>query len=123
MKARSYATMLLAVGSTFTATSAIFAQADALPAARGKLTIQQVSRPARDSRGTLVVSDPAVVPEGANEPIGSQINRDPRVVFAPRASTEKYVRCTEYVTDNCIQLWEPPGQIPVCPGDPECPDG
>ena len=123
MKAKTYGLMLLTVGSAFAA-SATLAQTDARPAAKGKLVVPQVSRPARDSRGTLVISDPAVVPRGANEPVGSQIgiSRDPKVIFAPREATEVYKICSKTVTDSCVQAWEPPRTIPNCPGDPECPE-
>lgn len=121
MKAKSYGLMLLTIGGTFTA-SAVFAQAEPAPIMTGKLTVPRITAPARDSRGTLVISDPAVTPRGANEPIGSQIRLDPREVFKPRVSTEVYRICSKTVTDNCVQAWEPPGKIPNCPGDPECPE-
>ena len=123
MKAKYYGLVLLTIGSGFGA-SATFAQTDVRAAGKGKLVVPRVSAPARDSRGTLVISDPAVVPRGANEPVGVQtgISRDPRVVFAPRLSTEVYKVCSRTVTDNCVQAWEPPKEIPNCPGDPDCPE-
>ena len=121
MKAKTYGLMLLTIGSAFVA-SATLAKTDSRPVTKGKLTIPRVSTPARDSRGTIVISDPAVAPRGANEPIGSTIRLDPREVFKPRVSTEVYKLCSKTVTDNCVQGWEPPREIPVCPGDPECPE-
>ena len=121
MKAKWYGLMLLTIGGTFTTMSATSAKTGARPAPKGTLVVPRLSGPARDSRGTLVISDPAVVPRGANEPIGSQIRLDPREVFKPRVSTEVYKICSKRVTDNCVQVWEPPGELPNCPGDPDCP--
>ena len=122
MKAIYYGAMLLAIGGTMTA-SATFAKTGARPAMKGKSMVPSISRPVRDSRGNIVISDPAVAPRGANEPVGSQsgISRDPKVVFAPQVSTEEYKICSKTVTDNCVQVWEPPRRLPDCPGDPDCP--
>ncbi len=118
--------VLIGMGLVGAGTGAAEAGSDqaAAPSSMGQ-TIAPANRdPERDSRGTRVISDPAVAPRGANEPLGSQsgISRDPKVVFAPQASTEEYRRCTKEVTDNCVQFWEPPRTIPNCPGDPDCPE-
>ncbi|HEY5723303.1 MAG TPA: hypothetical protein VIT45_13365 [Allosphingosinicella sp.] len=122
MKAKHYGVMLLAIGGAMTA-SATLAKTDARPGMKGKSVVTPGSRPVRDSRGNIVISDPAVTPRGANEPVGSQtgVSRDPKVVFAPQASTEEYQVCSKTVTDNCVQVWEPPRRLPECPGDPDCP--
>lgn len=123
MKAKHYGLILLTIGSGFAATATL-AQTDIRAPGKGTVVIPRVSPPARDSRGNIVISDPAVAPRGANEPVGAQsgISRDPRVVFAPRPSTEVYQVCSKTVTDNCVQVWEPPKEIPNCPGDPDCPE-
>lgn len=122
MKAKYYGVMLLAVAGTMTA-SATFARPGAQPVTKGKSVVPPASRPVRDSRGNIVISDPGVAPRGANEPVGSQngISRDPKVVFATQGATEEYPVCSKTVTDNCVQAWEPPRRLPNCPGDPECP--
>lgn len=124
MKAKYYGVMLLAIGGSMSM-SAAFAQTDARPGMKGKSIVPPGSRPVRDSRGHIVISDPATTPRGANEPVGTQTgnSRDPRVVFATQKSTEEYPICSKTVTDNCVQGWEPPRQIPNCPGDPDCPSG
>jgi hypothetical protein len=120
--------VLIGVGLVGAGTGAAQTGSDqqaAAPSSMGQTIAPANNDPERDSRGTRVISDPAVVPRGANEPLGSQsgASRDPKVVFATQSSTEEYRRCTKEVTDNCVQFWEPPKYIPVCPGDPECPEG
>ena len=123
MKSKSYGLMLLIIGSISAAGGAALAQPGALDATKGKLVVPRVTPPALDSRGNRVRSDPAVVPRGANEPVGRPgVIRDPKVIFAPKVSTEVYRICSRTVTDNCVQSWDQPGDIPNCPGDPECPE-
>ncbi len=122
MNAKWYGMTPLMIGSLFAAISPAMAQMGAETGAGGQIMAPGNSAPERDSRGTLVISDPAVAPPGSNPGVGvlSPV-RDPRVIFAPRASTKVYRRCSKTVTDGCSQFWEPPRDLPNCPGDPDCP--
>ena len=131
MNAKYYgAMMLIMVGCGFTATSE--ASGQGAVGAKSKPTKQIVvpgrSRPERDSRGVIVISDPAEAPAGSNQPLiispGDRvvINPNQRAIFQPRPATESYPACSKTVTDNCVQFWEGPRGIPNCPGDPECPE-
>jgi hypothetical protein len=65
------------------------------------------SAPERDARGIPVVSDPADVPAGFNQPAqvgGTGI--DPAARPAPQPATEEYRACSRTVTDNCVQTYE-----------------
>jgi hypothetical protein len=121
MNAKWYGMAPLMIG-IFTAMSPAAAQKTAETEIRGQIVAPGNTAPERDSRGNLVISSAAVAPEGSNPAVGviSPI-RDPKVVFAPRASTRIYRRCSKTVTDGCTQFWEPPRNLPNCPGDPECP--
>ena len=121
MKANQFGLVLLTIGSMVIASETV-AQTNARPEIKRKQVLPRGSTPARDSRGNLVISDPAVAPRGANEPVGIGISRDPKEVFKPQVSTEVYKLCSRTVTDNCVQGWEPPKEIPNCPGDPDCPE-
>ena len=122
MKARWYGMMPLMICGIFTAMSPAVAQMSAGTGTRGQIVAPGNTSPERDSRGNLVISAAAVAPEGSNPAVGviSPI-RDPKVVFAPQASTRIYRKCSKTVTDGCTQFWEPPRNLPNCPGDPECP--
>lgn len=122
MNAKWYGMAPLIVAGFCTAITAAAAQKLATAGTRGQIVAPGNSGPVRDSRGNIVISDPAVAPPGSNPGVG-EIGpvRDPRVIFAPKASTKMYRRCTKTVTDNCVQFWEPPSELPNCPGDPECP--
>lgn len=72
----------------------------------------QVSQPSnaapeRDARGIPVISDPATVPAGFNNPpgMGGPLV-DPSSPPAPQPATESYPPCTRTVTDNCVQTYE-----------------
>ena len=72
----------------------------------------QVSQPSnttpeRDARGIPVISDPATVPAGFNNPPGMggpmvDASRPP----ATQPATENYPACSRTVTDNCVQTYE-----------------
>lgn len=68
--------------------------------------------PERDARGIPVISAPAVVPAGANEPVtappGANVVVSPNQasVFNTRQSAQDYPPCTRTVTDNCVQTYE-----------------
>ena len=123
MNAKWHGAILFTIGSAVIAIGAASAQTAAERPAMGPTIAPHNAEPERDSRGVKVISDPATTPRGANEPLGSQsgASRDPRVVFATQASDEEYPVCSKTVTDNCVQVWEPPRRLPTCPGDPECP--
>lgn len=57
--------------------------------------------PERDARGIRVVSSPAWVPPGYNEPIG--VNTDPSKLLIDRSNVPA---CTRDVTDGCVQSYE-----------------
>ena len=72
----------------------------------------QVSQPSnaapeRDARGIPVISDPATVPAGFNNPpgMGGPLV-DASSPPAPQPATETYPPCTRTVTDNCVQTYE-----------------
>ena len=122
MNARWHGITPLMIASMVTAISPAMAQKSAKAGTRDQLAASGYSVPARDSRGNIVISNPAVAPPGSNLPAGSAVtNGDPRVIFAPRPTTKKYRVCSKNVTDDCVQSWEAPGDLPNCPGDPECP--
>lgn len=65
------------------------------------------SAPERDARGIPVISDPAAVPAGFNNPPGMggplvDASQPP----APQPATENYPACSRTVTDNCVQTYE-----------------
>ncbi len=122
MNAKWYGIAPLVIGSMVIAMSASAAARKSESRATRQIVSTGNSAPVRDSRGTLVISGQAIAPEGSNPALGviSPI-RDPRIVFAPRASTRVYRRCSKEVTDFCSQFWEPPKDLPNCPGDPDCP--
>jgi hypothetical protein len=65
------------------------------------------SAPELDARGIPVISDPASVPAGFNNPPGMggpmvDASQPP----APQPATESYPPCTRTVTDNCVQTYE-----------------
>ena len=65
------------------------------------------SAPERDARGIPVISDPAAVPAGYNQPAqvgGTGV--DPGARPAPQPATENYPACSRTVTDNCVQTYE-----------------
>ena len=70
------------------------------------------STPERDARGIPVISAPAVVPPGANQPVsvppGTAVVPAPNqaAVFSTQASTRTYPPCTREVTDGCVQTYE-----------------
>ena len=70
------------------------------------------SLPERDARGIPVISAPAEVPAGANQPVaaapGAQVVPAPnqQAVFSTRQAEETYPPCTATVTDNCVQAYE-----------------
>ena len=70
------------------------------------------SNPETDARGIPVISAPAEVPSGANQPVaaapGAQVVPAPnqQAVFSTRQGAESYPPCTAEVTDNCVQTYE-----------------
>jgi len=68
--------------------------------------------PERDARGIPVVSDPAMAPAGANQPVamtpGAQMVPNPNAAaaFATQPSAKTYPPCTREVTDGCVQTYE-----------------
>jgi len=65
------------------------------------------SAPERDARGIPVVSDPADVPAGFNQPAqvgGTGIS--PAARPAPMPADQEYKACSRTVTDNCVQTYE-----------------
>ncbi len=65
------------------------------------------SSPERDARGIPVISDPANVPAGFNNPPGmGGPMADPSSPPASQPATESYPACSRTVTDNCVQTYE-----------------
>lgn len=68
--------------------------------------------PERDARGIAVVSDPAMAPAGANQPVsappGAQVvvSSNQSAVFSTQPSTKEYPPCSKGVTDGCVQTYE-----------------
>jgi hypothetical protein len=90
---------LFAAAALFTAGAAI-AQEPVAPAN---------SAPERDSRGIVVVSDPATAPAGTNAPVPPgpvTINPNQAAAFATQPSTGEKPPCSRTVTDNCTQTYE-----------------
>ena len=97
MKSLIFAAALLTAGAAFAQTT--------VPPAN--------TAPERDARGVAVISDPAVAPAGANQPIPPAPpgavwvpNPDARAAFAPQPSTGEKPPCSRTVTDNCTQTYE-----------------
>ena len=63
--------------------------------------------PERDARGIPVISDPASVPAGFNNPpgMGGPLV-DASSPPAPQPSTDNYPACSRTVTDHCVQTYE-----------------
>ena len=65
------------------------------------------ANPELDARGIPVISDPATVPTGFNNPPGMGGPMvDPASPPAPQPATENYPACSRTVTDNCVQTYE-----------------
>ncbi len=65
--------------------------------------------PERDARGVPVISAPAFVPPGVNQPVppGPVIaSSNQQQAFASRPADESYPACTREITDNCVQAYE-----------------
>jgi len=68
--------------------------------------------PRTDSRGVVVVSDPAMAPAGTNQmvtiPPGALVGPNPNqaTAFATQPSTGEKPPCSRTVTDNCTQTYE-----------------
>ena len=66
----------------------------------------------RGARGIPVVSDPAMAPAGANEPVsvtpGATVVPNPNqsAAFASQPAAEDYPACSRTVTDKCVQAYE-----------------
>src|SRR5690348_1917748 len=65
------------------------------------------SAPERDARGIPVISDPATVPAGFNNPPGMggpmvDASQPP----ASQPATMNYPACSRTVTDHCVQTYE-----------------
>ena len=79
--------------------------------AGGEVAAPGNSNPELDARGIPVISAPAVVPPGANQPIavapGAQVvpAANQQAVFSTRPGAESYPPCTATVTDNCVQAY------------------
>ena len=92
--------------------AASFAFGSAALAQMTNTQINDGSPPERDARGIPVISAPAEVPAGANQPVaaapGAQVVPAPnqQAVFSTRQGAESYPPCTATVTDNCVQAYE-----------------
>jgi hypothetical protein len=102
MKFLIFAAALLAAGTAVAQT-----KPEPAPGAGTVTSAPSNSAPERDARGIPVVSDPAEVPAGFNQPAqvgGTGV--DPAARPAPQAPNETYVACSRTVTDNCVQTYE-----------------
>jgi hypothetical protein len=102
MKSLIFAAALLAAGSAVAQT-----MPEPAPGAGTTTSAPANSAPERDSRGIPVVSDPADVPAGFNQPAqvgGTGVSPEARP--APQPATEAYRPCSRTVTDNCVQAYE-----------------
>ena len=74
--------------------------------------IDDGSPPERDARGIPVISAPAVVPAGANQPVTAPegarvvVSDNQSAVFQTQPATTEYPVCTREITDNCVQAYE-----------------
>jgi hypothetical protein len=102
MKFVIFAAALLAGGSALAQT-----MPEPAPGAGTVTSAPGNSAPERDARGIPVVSDPADVPAGFNQPAqvgGTGVSPEARP--APQPATETYPACSRTVTDNCVQAYE-----------------
>jgi hypothetical protein len=102
MKSLIFAAALFAGGAAFAQT-----MPEPVPGTGTVTSAPGNSAPARDARGIPVVSDPADVPAGFNQPAqvgGTGI--DPAARPAPQPATEEYRACSRTITDNCVQAYE-----------------
>ena len=76
------------------------------PMATSQVAQPSNANPELDARGIPVISDPATVPAGFNNPPGMGGPLDPAAAPAPQPSTDSYPPCTREVTDNCVQTYE-----------------
>ena len=77
------------------------------PVATGATVAPSNSDPELDARGIPVISDPATVPAGFNNPpgMGGPLV-DASAPATPQPATESYPPCSREVTDNCLQTYE-----------------
>jgi len=106
---------LLAAALLTAGTAALAQETVAPPAPETAAPAQTVapgnSAPERDSRGIVVVSDPATAPQGTNmaPPTGSGPlvpNPNQAQAFATQPSTGEKPPCSRTITDNCTQTYE-----------------
>ena len=74
--------------------------------ATGQVSQPSNANPEVDARGIPVISDPASVPAGFNNPPGMGGPVDASQPPAPQPATENYPPCSRTVTDNCVQTYE-----------------
>ena len=77
------------------------------PTATGATVAPDNSNPERDAHGIPVISDPATVPAGFNNPpgMGGPLV-DASAPATPQPATDSYPPCSREVTDNCLQKYE-----------------
>jgi hypothetical protein len=102
MKSLIFAAALLASGAAVAQT-----MPEPAPGAGTVTSAPDNTAPKLDARGIPVVSDPAEVPAGFNQPAqvgGTGVPPEARP--APQPATENYPACSRTVTDNCVQAYE-----------------
>ena len=111
MKTVALAVALLFAGAataqTYTEPAPAPAATAPAPAATGATVAPDNSNPKRDAHGIPVISDPASVPAGFNNPpgMGGPLV-DASQPATPQPATETYPPCSREVTDNCLQTYE-----------------
>jgi len=105
MKSVLFATAILFAGAAAAQTTSY--QTTTTTTATGQVSQPSNANPERDARGIPVISDPATVPAGFNNPpgMGGPIV-DASMPPAPQPATENYPACSRTVTDNCVQTYE-----------------
>jgi translation initiation factor IF-2/pilus assembly protein FimV len=105
MKSVLFATAILFAGAAAAQTTSY--ETTTTTTATSQVSQPSNSNPELDARGIPVISDPASVPAGFNNPPGMGGPMvDASSAPAPQPATDSYPACSRTVTDNCVQTYE-----------------
>jgi hypothetical protein len=107
MKSVLFVSAVLFAGTAMAQTTTYQTTTTTQTTATSQVSQPSNSAPELDARGIPVISDPATVPAGFNNPpgMGGPLV-DASSPPAPQPATENYPACSRTVTDNCVQTYE-----------------